>query len=51
MAAVGFSGAHRVLVNTDLYDGLEGQDADPRMPALGLSVRDPTFRTVEGLIL
>lgn len=51
METVGFASVHHVLANTDLYDGLEGQDADPRMPALGLDVRDPTFRTVEGLIL
>lgn len=51
METVGLASVHHVLANTDLYDGLEGQDADPRMPALGLDVRDPTFRTVEGLIL
>jgi CRISPR-associated endonuclease/helicase Cas3 len=46
---VGFAGQHHVLTNTDIYSGLEGQDA--RMPALGLDMRNPVFRDVAGLIL
>lgn len=46
---VGYAGQHYVLINEDLYHGLEG--APNHGSALGLDTREPTFREVEGLVL
>ncbi len=48
---VGFAGQFYELTNLDLYDGLEGKKIDAQRPGLGLDVRNPVFRTVDGLVV
>jgi CRISPR-associated endonuclease/helicase Cas3 len=45
---IGFAGQHYELINDDLYSGLAGRDRNG--PALGLDLRKPVFREVEGLL-
>ncbi len=45
---IGFAGQYYELINEDLYTGLKGEGRNK--PALGLDLRNPVFREVEGLM-
>lgn len=45
---IGFAGQHYELINEDIYSGLNGSKRDG--PDMGLDLRNPVFRQVEGMM-